>query len=90
MEDAKRYLLEGQIAGTKTGYFDVVAHPDRLFKREKNVPSMHRKKQYWGEFWELVPEDVPIIVGCDAHSLEDIEACIDEQSKSYISSLGIF
>ncbi|MCR4612108.1 MAG: PHP domain-containing protein [Lachnospiraceae bacterium] len=96
--DEWRYLMEGQIAGTETGYFDVVAHPDRLFKREKkwtldmkteaerfirvatkknitiekNIASMHHKNQYWKEFWDLVPKDMPIVIGSDAHCLDDI------------------
>lgn len=34
-EDEWKYLMEGQMAGVSSGFFDVVAHPDRVFKREK-------------------------------------------------------
>ncbi len=97
--DEWKHLMDGQIVGTETGIFDVVAHPDRLFKREKqwtqemrrlsedfidtaagkgislekNLASMRHKGQYWDEFWELVPVDYPIITGCDAHVVEDIQ-----------------
>ena len=97
--DEWKRLMDGQIVGTETGIFDVVAHPDRLFKREKqwtqemrrlsedfidtatgkgislekNLASMRHKGQYWDEFWELVPVDYPIITGCDAHAVEDIQ-----------------
>ena len=98
--DEWRYLMEGQIDGAKTGIFDVIAHPDRLFKREKqwtdemqrmsekfieaavgkgiplekNLASMQHKRQYWDEFWELVPSGCPIVTGCDAHAIEEIVA----------------
>ncbi|MBE6035092.1 MAG: PHP domain-containing protein [Clostridiales bacterium] len=95
-----KYLMDGQIAGTESGYFDVVAHPDRLFKREKvwtlnmeqasrqfidcaishnipvekNLASMRQKRQFWNEFWELVPEDASIVTGCDAHAVDEVVA----------------
>lgn len=101
--DEWKYLMEGQIAGAESGYFDVVAHPDRLFKREKewtpemgkasedflrvvkktgipierNLASMRNKGQYWEEFWQLVPEEVPIVTGSDAHSVDELEVCKD-------------
>ena len=103
--DEWKYLMEGQIAGTKSGYFDVVAHPDRIFKREKkwtpdmeteakrfldvatkkritierNIASMYHDYQYWDEFWELVPEDLPVIVGSDAHTIDDLVVGIYER-----------
>ena len=33
--DEWKYLMDAQVAGTETELFDAVAHPDRLFKREK-------------------------------------------------------
>ena len=33
--DEWKYLMEGQILGAESEYFDIIAHPDRLFKREK-------------------------------------------------------
>lgn len=103
-KNAEEYeaLAEAEIAGIKTGYFDVVAHPDRLFKRckqwtsdmdeladriieasaerdiilEKNLSSMKRKRNYWTEFWDKVPDDAWIITGYDAHSIEDMSASV--------------
>ena len=106
--DEWKYLMEGQIAGTESGYFDVVAHPDRLFKREKrwtpnmeteakrfidvaikkhitiekNIASMYHDCQYWDEFWELVPKDIPFIVGSDAHTIDDLIVGIYEGSNT--------
>ena len=40
---------------------------------ERNLSSMHHKGQYWEEFWSLVTDDVKIITGYDAHSLEDLD-----------------
>lgn len=103
-KNAEEYeaLAEAEIAGIKTGYFDVVAHPDRLFKRckqwtsdmdeladriieasaerdiilEKNLSSMKRKRNYWTEFWDKVPDDAWIITGYYAHSIEDMSASV--------------
>lgn len=95
-----KYLMDGQIEGAESGYFDVVAHPDRLFKREKlwtpsmeqasrkfidcaishntpiekNLASMRQKRQFWNEFWELVPEGTSIVTGCDAHAVDEVVA----------------
>ena len=89
-------MLEGII----TGLFDIVAHPDRIFRRckkewtpdmeqfsrtiiqkaqeqgmalEKNYSSVQRKYHYRQQFWELVPPEVPIVFGTDAHSLKELE-----------------
>ncbi|MDT3843431.1 MAG: PHP domain-containing protein [Bacillota bacterium] len=96
--DEWKYLMEGQTAGAESGYFDIIAHPDRLFKREKqwteemkkaserfiskaiehsltlekNLSSIRRKRQYRDSFWNLVLKNVPIIVGCDAHAVDEI------------------
>ena len=80
----------------QTGYFDVVAHPERIFNSvdkwtpetekmakeiiecarshklglEKNAHAYEergRKKRHWDEFWRLVPKDIPIVYGVDAH-----------------------
>ena len=93
-----KYLMDNQTAGVESGYFDVIAHPDRLFKREKqwtedmrqaserfifkavehslplekNLSSIRRKRQYWDEFWNLVPKSANIVVGCDAHAVDEI------------------
>ena len=98
--DEWKYLMEGQISGAESGYFDVIAHPDRLYKREKcwtdemgkmaldfidaaikkdlpiekNLASMRNKRQYWEEFWELVPDSVHVVTGCDAHAVDEIVA----------------
>ena len=98
--DEWKYLMEGQITGAESGFFDVIAHPDRLFKRErrwtdemskmaayfideaankgltieKNLASMRHKRQYWKEFWELVPKNVKVVTGCDAHAVDEIAA----------------
>lgn len=92
-------LIDAMIAGIETYCFDVVAHPDRAFRRrkqfaeaeieatkrfgstikqhayvilEQNLSSKRRKRQYWPEFWQLV-NNKNIIVGYDAHSLEELE-----------------
>ena len=88
--------------GDKAGVFDVVAHPDRIFRRikrwdseaselakqikecaartevalEKNISNMFEKKRkhlYWHEFWLDVPDELKIIYGVDAHSVEEME-----------------
>lgn len=91
-------LMKAQIEGIRSGYFDVIAHPDRclmygngwtsevealskqLIKEatdhqvvlEKNLSSMRFKKMYWTEFWDLVPKEAKTIVGCDAHSVNQV------------------
>jgi len=104
-----KYLFDGQMNGLISGYFDFVAHPDRLFKKEfvwtnsmyrssndfilrarefsvpieKNLASIRFDmkykdklcKQYREEFWRLVPDDCPVITGCDAHSLFELKVC---------------
>lgn len=39
---------------------------------EQNYRSMKRRRSYWPEFWELVPECAPVIHGCDAHSVAEL------------------
>ena len=91
--------VEGMIQGIESGLFDIVAHPDRCFKRKKewseeltslsrslidaacaagmklenNLESMKRKHNYREEFWALVPDSADIVVGTDAHSIEELE-----------------
>ena len=90
--------VESMIEGIESGLFDVVAHPDRCFKRrkewtddmtelsrllinsanaagmklEKNLESMKRKGNYREEFWNLVPDTTDIVVGTDAHSINEL------------------
>ena len=45
---------------------------------EKNFASRSRKKYYWSEFWDMVPKDLTIIYGCDAHSVKDLIICDKE------------
>lgn len=40
---------------------------------EKNLQSMIRKRNYWEEFWELVPESVKVVTGSDAHHLDEMK-----------------
>ncbi len=89
-------LSEGMIGGINSGCFDVVAHPDRIFRNcttwtpdmaeisqriidavrgkdiclEQNYSSTTKKNHYWTEFWDMVPDDVPVVKGIDAHSVE--------------------
>ncbi|MCR5584840.1 MAG: histidinol-phosphatase HisJ family protein [Lachnospiraceae bacterium] len=89
-------MCEGMVAGIKTGCFDVVAHPDRIFRNcrnwtpemaelsqriidavrgtdiylEQNYSSTIKKDHYWTEFWDMVPKDVHVLKGLDAHKVE--------------------
>lgn len=50
---------------------------DNRITLEKNLAAMERKKQYWEEFWQLVPESLNTIVGVDAHSVSELgRSCI--------------
>ena len=90
--------VEGMLQGIESGLFDVIAHPDRCFKRqkewteeltvlsknlihsactagikiEKNLESMKRDRNYWEEFWALVPGHEDVVVGTDAHSIDEL------------------
>lgn len=95
-------LFAAMIEGVNTGLFEVVAHPDRAFRKEsiwteemaaysnklieavgdkvlleKNLSSI-KKKVYWKEFWNIVPDNVKLIYGCDAHSTKDMSVVIDK------------
>ncbi len=98
-------LCEAMIRGIETGLFDVVAHPDRAFRRRKhfeeeeeriseelihaasehgvcleiNYSSVHRKRQFWPEFWKLIPSQDLTIYGLDAHSIEELETGLSER-----------
>lgn len=100
----------------QTGYFDVVAHPDRIFKRcqfwtqemeevtksiiniagKKNIPleiNMHSIKDqryYWPEFWNLLTEDIKIISGMDAHSINQLERRYQRQQNFFCRNNPIF
>lgn len=91
-------LCEAMVEGIRTGLFDVVAHPDRIFRAkdtfdnsaiqcagkiintaiacglymEKNYTSMRLDRQFWPEFWDMVPDNAKILFGYDAHSISDI------------------
>ena len=91
-------LCEAMIQGVETDLFDVVAHPDRAFRRRKsfgseegsladrliyaatshgsylelNYSSMHRKRQFWHEFWDRLSNQAMMIYGLDAHSVEEM------------------
>lgn len=101
-------LCRAMTQGVETCLFDVVAHPDRVFRRreyfgddeekfarelintasfrgvylEANYSSMHRKQQFWYEFWDLLPAQSMMIYGIDAHSVEEIEAGMTEYHKA--------
>ncbi len=90
--------MEASIAGTATGLFDIIAHPDRSFQfetvwtkdmerlskqlievaektdtiLEKNLESMRRENSYWEEFWNMVPDSIRTVTGCDAHSVDTL------------------
>ena len=90
--------IEAMLRGIESGLFDVIAHPDRCFKRkkkwteemtvlsknlidsattagiiiEKNLESMKRDRNYWEEFWALVPGHADVVVGTDAHSIDEL------------------
>ena len=92
-------LCEAMIKGIKTGYFAVVAHPDRMFRKctswnekmdklsedlinsagergvilEKNLSSMKKDMQYWEEFWKLKDDEIRVVTGFDAHSVEEMK-----------------
>lgn len=91
-------ICKALIQGIETGCFQVVAHPDRMFRYfdcwtkemeaislelinaaldnritlERNLASKERKRQYWEEFWQLVPKTLNTIVGVDAHSVSEL------------------
>ena len=103
---------EALIRGIESGLFDIVAHPDRMFKRKKewtdqmntmslqvirtacrsglplevNLESMKRKRNFREEFWALVPETAQIVVGTDAHSVEELVEKWDIQLLYYSGS----
>ena len=90
--------IEAMLRGIESGLFNVIAHPDRCFKRqkkwteemtilsknlihssctagikiEKNLESMKRDRNYREEFWALVPEYADVVVGTDAHSIDEL------------------
>ncbi len=104
IEDEEKRKIESEqcmrnmCQAIETGLFQVIAHPDRCFKKEKrwnnnlekyskelialadkhgtilekNLQSMLRKGYYWEEFWDLVPETVNILIGSDAHFVDDM------------------
>lgn len=100
IEKEYKALGDAMVQGMTTGYFDFVAHPDRIFRRcrqwtpemkttaleiintaqaygiplEQNEESKHKKRHYWPEFWNLVEENIQIIHGLDAHSVDELEA----------------
>jgi histidinol-phosphatase (PHP family) len=39
---------------------------------EKNLESMKKDHMYWPEFWNLVPAEQKVIIGCDAHAAEEV------------------
>lgn len=97
--DTWKILFEGLYEGTKTKLFDVVVHPDRVYKNEnswtfqmncsvlkyinllkkinvpieKNLASIRSNGLFRPEFWKLVPDNYPIVVGCDAHFLDELK-----------------
>ena len=101
MEDKKLEhigLVNAMLQGMDTKLFDVVAHPDRAFRRiktwtpeltslsekiihgaqdncvclEKNYRSYMKKNCFRDEFWNLVPENVRMVYGCDAHATQEL------------------
>lgn len=90
---------EAIMEGMQTGYFSCVAHPDRIFRHQKdwkechsemsrkiielaiskdicmehNLSSLRQKGHFRREFWELVQPGAKTIVGCDAHSVDEIK-----------------
>jgi histidinol-phosphatase (PHP family) len=44
---------------------------------EKNLESMKTDYMYWPEFWNLVPGGQKVIIGCDAHAVEEIRFAND-------------
>lgn len=45
---------------------------------EKNVSSLRQKKHFWMEFWNMLPLNYPTIVGCDAHTLDELAIYITD------------
>ena len=39
---------------------------------EKNLESMHHKRYYRKEFWQLVPEEADVVYGLDAHTVPQL------------------
>ncbi|MBQ4284275.1 MAG: PHP domain-containing protein [Lachnospira sp.] len=102
-ENEEYGLAQAMIEGMNTGYFSVLAHPDRIFRRhkewdenmtklsldiinvamdrkiplERNLSSMKRKRQYWPQFWELVPDAAEVVVGLDAHGVKELEMVLE-------------
>ncbi len=108
-------LFNAMIEGVNTGLFDVVAHPDRAFRKEsiwtkemaeysnkliaavgdkilleKNFSSMKKKGAYWEEFWDIVPDKVRLIYGCDAHSTKDMQVGISKGRYYEVNSSNTF
>lgn len=101
--------MNAMIQGIESGLFDIVAHPDRCFKRqkewtddmaemsrllinaaneagmklEKNLESMKRRRNYREEFWALVPDTADIVIGTDAHSIDELVEKWDIQQLYY-------
>ena len=100
--------------GMGKGYFSVLAHSDRIFRRqrawtedmqqiankiiqtaaENNVPlelNMHSvamKHQYWPEFWESLLPESKVLVGLDAHSVDELERRY-ERSRQWSKKLQV-
>lgn len=98
-ENEYKLLGKALVQGIATGYFDIIAHPDRIFRRcsvwdtdmeavsneiiqtaikadiplEMNLSSVESPINYKREFWRLVPDTAKRVIGCDAHSLYEME-----------------
>lgn len=39
---------------------------------EKNISSLRQNRYFWKEFWNMLPLNYPTIIGCDAHTLNEL------------------
>lgn len=106
-----RGQCEAMAQGIESGLFDVVAHPDRSFRKtkifgekeneaaslvinaalnrtdfipffEKNLSSVMYYDMYREDFWKLVPNDISVITGYDAHATSTLK-----EGWEYVSTL---
>ena len=79
--------MASQVGAVQTGYFDVVAHPDRYMMLDEKVLAkklidecitrgilleQNLATKMKMDFWELVPKGAKTIIGCDAHAVSEL------------------
>ena len=76
------------MAAISKKFVDICTNSNRI-PLEKNISSFRSSQHieycsYRPEFWNLLPEDYPILVGCDAHRIEEV--CLSKKENLMCSS----